>query len=347
MPVGLAISILVHTAVLLWAIVSFKSVAELPAPETPAINVELITPSELLRLKQGSETAKELEAQAKENPEPPVSKTEAEKPKPVAAPPPAAEPPPPEPEPEKPAEPEKVAKLEPPPVEPPKPLPSPVPEVAPGPTPAEKKALEEKLEQDRKADEQRQEDERKKAEDKKKADEKKKADDKKKKDQEKKKLADAKKAAEKKKFDVDRIAALLDKTPDKKGAPLSATQPSKPTDYKGPTAGTRDGRDTVLSLREQDMLKGQISGALRGCWRLPGGGGGIETTVVTLRWRLRQDGTLDGEPSIVDPQGGPVFGIAAEAAIRAVKQCTPFTLPPDKYSAWKTIIWDFDPREMI
>jgi colicin import membrane protein len=33
--------------------------------------------------------------------------------------------------------------------------------------------------------------------------------------------------------------------------------------------------------------------------------------------------------------------------MRAVKMCTPFTLPPDSYAAWKTIIWDFDPRQML
>jgi colicin import membrane protein len=42
-----------------------------------------------------------------------------------------------------------------------------------------------------------------------------------------------------------------------------------------------------------------------------------------------------------------VYQIAAEAAMRAVKACSPFTLPPDKYAAWKMIIWDFDPREML
>jgi colicin import membrane protein len=69
--------------------------------------------------------------------------------------------------------------------------------------------------------------------------------------------------------------------------------------------------------------------------------------VVTVRWRLRPDGSLEGEPTLDSPQSGPVYQIAAEAAIRAVKACSPFTLPPDRYWAWKSIIWDFDPREML
>jgi colicin import membrane protein len=28
--------------------------------------------------------------------------------------------------------------------------------------------------------------------------------------------------------------------------------------------------------------------------------------------------------------------------VRAVKQCAPFQLPPDKYAAWSTVTWAFD-----
>ena len=142
-------------------------------------------------------------------------------------------------------------------------------------------------------------------------------------------------------------AFLTDKSPDKRGAPASSLPPTNPTTYTGPTAGEREGRDTVLSAREADLLKGAISAQLRSCWRLPGGGGGIETVIVTVRWRMKPDGSLDGEPHVEQPKSDPVFRIAAEAAVRAVKTCAPFTLPPDKYAAWKTVTWDFDPREML
>ncbi len=233
-----------------------------------------------------------------------------------------------------------------------------LPPPAPGPTPEEKMKLEETLEAERAAavEEQRKKqtvekkkaDEQRKAEEKKK-EEKKKAEAKKKADERKKKLAEAKRKEEekKKRFDPDRIAALIDKSPDKRGAPQTSTPPTKPTEYKGPTAGERQGTDSVLSAREQDILKSQLSGQLRRCWHLPGGGGGIETTVVTLTWHLKPDGTLDGLPQVVEPQSGPVFQIAAEAAVRAVTRCAPFELPPDKYAVWKTVTWNFDPREMM
>ncbi len=307
-----------------------------------------------------------MEAKAKDEPKPDMSKLEAEKPKPILAPELPVEP---TPEPEKKVEepPPPEAKAEPPKPEPPKeepPKSDPIaeklaampPEPPPGPTPDELK----KVEEEKKAEELKQAEEKQKAEaEKKKAEEdKKKADAEKKKAEEKKKADDArkKKLAEQKKKELekkkkqeqaDRLAALLDKDPTRKGAPNSATEPTEPTDYTGPTAGAAEGDAPRLSVREQDLLRAQISQQLRACWKLPGGGGGIETMVVTVRWRLRPDGTLEGEPAIEAPQSGPVFQIAAEAAVRAVKSCSPFTLPQDRYWAWKSIIWDFDPREML
>jgi colicin import membrane protein len=354
-PFGLTLSILLHGGALAWMYLAMLATPPLKAPEPAPIEVALITPSDLLALKKGSTTATELEAKAKDEPKPEMSKLEAEKPKPILAPELPVEPTPPEPE--------KKVEEAPPPPEPPKaepPKPDPIaeklaampPEPPPGPTPDELK----KVEEEKKAEEVRQAEEKKKAEDEKKKaeEEKKKADEKKKAEERekarKKKLAEQKKKElekKKKQEQADRLAALLDKDPTRKGAPNSATEPTEPTDYTGPTAGAAEGDAPRLSVREQDLLRAQISQQLRACWKLPGGGGGIETMVVTVRWRLRPDGSLEGEPAIEAPQAGPVFQIAAEAAVRAVKSCSPFTLPQDRYWAWKSIIWDFDPREML
>ena len=368
MPFGLTLSILLHAGALLWAYLAMAATPPLRPPEPAPIEVALITPSDLLALKKGDTTATELEAKAKDDPKPEVSKVEAKEAKPIVAQELPVEPPPPVEEKKAETPPPEPPKPEPPKQEPP-PKSDPIAEKLaalpaetppPGPTPDELK----KIEEEKKAEEQRKADEQKKAEeDKKKAEEEKKKaeEEKKKKDEEKrkaeqkekehkKKLAEQKRKEDEKKKkqqQADRLAALLDKDPTRKGAPNSATQPQNPTDYTGPTAGAAEGDAPRLSVREQDLLRSQISQQLRQCWKLPGGGGGIETMVVTLRWRLQPDGTLDGEPAIDSPQAGPVFQIAAEAAVRAVKACSPFTLPQDRYFAWKSIIWDFDPREML
>ncbi len=333
MYTGLFVSLILHVGILAWAFVSIQSTSQLDLPDVATIEAEIITIDEFTRLKKGDPEAKKLEAKAKEKPEPQVSKKEAPKPKPEVAPPPPAEqmPPPPKetaekdkPEPTPPVEPksdpiaDKLAALTPPP--------------PPAPNVEEKKRLEE--ERKKKAKE---EAKKKAAEKKRKAKEAAKR-----REREKKRKAKAKK-----KDFAKSMKALLDKTPEKRGAPRSSTEPENPTDYEGPTAGEREGQGTQLTAREEDLLKGQISAQLRSCWRLPGGGGGTHMPVVTLKWTLRPDGTLNSAPRVQGGSSDPAFRIATESAIRAVTQCAPFDLPPKYYTSWKTIIWDFDPRQML
>lgn len=340
--------------------------------DSPAISAEIVTPSEFLRLKKGSEDSKLLETKANDEPKPDDSKNDTKKPDNAPAPPPPPqevakldEPPPPEPE--KPTEPDQITKkLE---EAPPPPA---------GPTPDEQKQLdqklmEQKLEEQRKADEEAKkkadEEAKKKADEeaKKKADEdaKKKAEEAKKKkaaeEARKKKLAEQKrKEAEKKKFDPSKIAslldkakddapqkALLDKDPTKKGQQASGTRDDALAPV-GQEAGTATGADMVLSLREQDMLKGMLKAQLNGCWRPPGTGGGDEIPVVTLSWEMNPDGTLRTQPKVTHAPSTPAGQVYAEAAVRAVKTCEPFRLPPDKYEGgWRFIDWTFDPRELL
>ena len=124
-------------------------------------------------------------------------------------------------------------------------------------------------------------------------------------------------------------------------------QPENETKQKGPTLGAAEGRDKQISASETAMLRARISSRLKVCWRLPSGGGGTDTPAVTLRWRMNPDGSVDGEPQVEQPRGDALFRIAAEAAVRAVRECSPFDLPADKYAAWRVITWEFDPSQMM
>jgi colicin import membrane protein len=359
-PFGLLVSIFCHASLLVWAFWSMRAVQQLPTPDTPAISAEIITPSEFLSLKKGSEDAKKLETKANDKPTEDDSKNNTKKPD--NAPPPTPPPP------------QEVAKVEPPPppeppkVEPPKP-PEPVkppepdpiakkieePPPAPGPTPDEQKALEQKIEEQRKADEAK-----KKAEEAKKKAEEEALKKKLAEEAKKKKLAEEakKKALEAKKFDANKLASLIDKAPDdaqqkalldkdpkKKGQQAQGT--SQTATATGKEAGTATGTAAVLSAREQDLLKGMIKSQLERCWRLPGAGGGMEIPPVTLAWRLHQDGSLEGEPMVKNAPNDTLGGAASEAALRAVRGCQPFKLPAESYDAWKSIEWVFDPRQMM
>jgi colicin import membrane protein len=367
---GLVISIVLHAAILAWALVTIQSQRELRMLEPDPIVTELITESELTKLRKGARTAKQREAEAKETPKADVAKKESAKPKPVAAAPPPPPPPdPPASKPEQKADPiaEKLASAQPPPPPPAAALPAPAPD--------ERKKLEAMLEeqarlaqeQARLAEEQRKAEEHRKAEEQRKekeAEEKKRLEEqrkqaelKKKAEKEKRRKEAARKkreeerkrreaAAKQKAFDAEKIAALLNKVPNR-STPAPSAPPTEPTKAKGPTLGAPEGKDTQISASEVALLRGRISARLRACWRLPSGGGGSDTPVVVLRWRLKPDGSLDGDPHVEHPRGDALFRIAAEAAVRAVRECSPFDLPPDKYSTWRTITWEFDPSQMM
>ena len=370
MRLGFIISLTLHVLLMGWLVLNLHQTPEIVVPEVVPISVAIVTPSEFTRMKQGDQYTKNLESKAADKPVEDDNTKEAAKPK--AAPPPAATPPPPpvEETPPPPPEPPKPepAKEEPPKPEPPKPdeiakkIAEPPPPEPEGPTPDEQAALAAKLDAEKKAEEAKAKADAaaKAAELKKKQDDLKKklAEDKKKKEEaEKKRLAalEAKKA----KFDPAALEKMLEQQPDEGKKTALLDKSKKPVGGKasgdshtatnlGPSAGTKEGRDNVLSAREADMLASLIDSKLRGCWRLPAGGGGAQTPIVTLSWRLKPDGTLDGEPQVLQPQNNPLFAVAAEAAVRAVKSCVPFQLPPDKYANWKNITsWAFDPSKML
>jgi colicin import membrane protein len=361
---GLVISIFIHVVILGCTLFAFQSQRQLHTPEPEVVAVGMITPDEVTKVRQGVKTAKLTETEAKPSPKGEVAKKEADKARPVPAAPPAPPPPPPKAEKSDPVA-EKLKEAPPPPAAPPaadqKAADQKKADAAPSEKleadalqAAEQRKMEEKraaerkrAEEEKRAAEQRQREERRRQAEKRKADEKRRrdADARKRREEEKKRLEAE--AAAKSKFDADRIAALLNKVPDR-SAPPPSTPPDLPTKAKGPALGTQEGRDTQLSASEEAMLNGIIESRLRACWRPPSAGGGSDTPAVKLRWRLHPDGSLDGNPVVIEStRNDALFRLAAENAIRAVRECSPFPLPREKYSHWKTIIRDFDPRAML
>ena len=79
---GLATSVVLHAAILAWALFTIQAQRELRLPDPEPIAVDLVNPSELTRLRQGARNAKQLEAQPKETPKAEPAKKEAPKPTP-------------------------------------------------------------------------------------------------------------------------------------------------------------------------------------------------------------------------------------------------------------------------
>jgi outer membrane biosynthesis protein TonB len=140
-------------------------------------------------------------------------------------------------------------------------------------------------------------------------------------------------------FNPDDITALLNKQePAGGGDPLPAEEPQ--------TLGSIDGRaEAAMTQSELAALQAR----LYQCWSPPVAVREAGALVVTVRILLLPDGSLAGEPQIIDAGFHPLSQIASESAVRAVVQCAPFgdILRPEKYALWQQIDFVFDPRQML
>lgn len=148
----------------------------------------------------------------------------------------------------------------------------------------------------------------------------------------------------KKQFDADSIAALLNKIPDAK--PAKRPEPKRMAEVatiKPPDYGQFDGTDNELSRSEFNFFMRQIGN----CWNPPVGAASAQHLIPVLSFRLLPDGTLDGAPRVVNHQASPFFLAAADAAVRAVVACAPYSLPKEKYKDWASNEITFDPQSMF
>jgi outer membrane biosynthesis protein TonB len=153
--------------------------------------------------------------------------------------------------------------------------------------------------------------------------------------------------------DVDPLASVLKNLADiKKEAPPIPDAKIDKTFNNGDSAeGEGKGFGPALSDRltisQEDALRRQIGS----CWNMPVGARYAEDLIVEVLIEVNEDRTVRSA-QVVDQlryASDPYFRAAAEAALRALRhpRCTPLELPEDQYEQWKTIRFNFDPRDMI
>ncbi len=79
-----------------------------------------------------------------------------------------------------------------------------------------------------------------------------------------------------------------------------------------------------------DTLKA-LYPALAACWRVPEGLARFERTEITARFALRRDGSVIGTPRITfatEGGDGRARALLAEAAVAAIRRCTPARVTP-------------------
>ena len=118
------------------------------------------------------------------------------------------------------------------------------------------------------------------------------------------------------------------------------------------TAGVKtSARSRPMTLSEIEAVRRQIRRQIQPCWNFPVGTRDAGSLRVLIRIWLNRDGSVRGEPKVLDQArfaGDLRFRAAAEAGLRAVKnpRCSPLRLPPEKFDQWKVLTIDFDPSKL-
>ena len=137
---------------------------------------------------------------------------------------------------------------------------------------------------------------------------------------------------------IEQKLALLDKREAQRHAYAGETLNS------APTLGTKTGNALTLSQNELDALRARLAQ----CWNPPAGVVEAKNLNVEVQMMLRQDGSLSAEPKVLNRSAHPLFQIAAESALRAIRTCAPFDfLPVAKFEIWKDIDITFNPESMF
>ncbi len=128
------------------------------------------------------------------------------------------------------------------------------------------------------------------------------------------------------------------------------TAPDKPvkTAKAGPRVIQGIGTGNMMTASLVDALRSQIAR----CWSPPTGAPNAQDLVVEFAMALNPDGTVGRLQMTMGTAaaaaGNAYTRAAAEAASRAIYQCQPYRLPPDRYSDWRDINpFHFDPRQMM
>lgn len=143
--------------------------------------------------------------------------------------------------------------------------------------------------------------------------------------------------------DVDRLVDSILKNQQSRTRIETPEQQPKPVERVTRQAATAPNLAAVVSASEIEGVRNKI----RPCWN--SFGGAKESPIVTLVVQMNQDGTpVNAEVKDTGRYNSdPVYRAAADAAWRAVMnpRCQPWPLLPEKYDAWRTITFHFDPRD--
>ena len=131
------------------------------------------------------------------------------------------------------------------------------------------------------------------------------------------------------------------------GAAANAAQSANTGPSFGQGNGGGGNRGASLTQGETQAVLNQ----LRRCWRVDTFSANARSLVVIMRAQIRQNGFVNQATiDLVSPNPiPPDYQIAVDRARTALQdvRCQPFSLPANKYNAWRDIVIRFDPAQMV
>jgi colicin import membrane protein len=148
------------------------------------------------------------------------------------------------------------------------------------------------------------------------------------------------------KFNATDIAKLLQS----KEQPASSGS-AAPQANRTASLGTATGSAQKLSPSLRAQLMGLIKEQLEKCWNVPVAlQNAPRPPVPSVRMKLNTDGSLSGQPSIINNSADPLFRIAADSAVTATRRCSPLRIPAQfnaYYDDWRDVVVNFDARDVL
>jgi colicin import membrane protein len=145
------------------------------------------------------------------------------------------------------------------------------------------------------------------------------------------------------KFDPGDIAKFLNKEAPQ-GKQASGHDLAQVASLGSPTASA-----AKMSPSLWDQLDGLLREQYKRCWSFAGLGG-QQKYIPEIHVQYTLDGSLVGQPVLLNPPSDPNLRALADSAMRAVRRCDPLRIPSQYqlyYDQWKGRIVRFDPDEML
>jgi colicin import membrane protein len=138
---------------------------------------------------------------------------------------------------------------------------------------------------------------------------------------------------------------------------LNSREPGQSTGSTGQevnrvaSLGTQTGNAQRMNPSQRAQLVGIIKEQLERCWNVPVALQGAQRPPVpSVRVALNQDGTLSGQPTVVNASADPLFRVAADSALTATRRCAPLRIPAQFapfYADWRNVVVNFDARDVL